>query len=371
MVIREIVGKRAVKLILDGRLKDGTRVREGVATYDPGDPEGKRVAWVKARDTKRSWEQEIAAGIFVPPAATRAAVPAGQPAVEITFGGYAARFLASPRATGEHRARLPQFVAIWKDRPLRSISRADVKAWIDARIMEVSASTLRKDASVLSVLFKDAIDAEIVEINPVSAVRLPKNDAERGAAYQPEEVTAILAGLTPDVRRVVAALALTGARAKEVRNLTWADLNEVKGTLRLTRYKTRSVTEFPVSAELAAVLDECRRAPVLNRTYIFADDAGVAWATEDRGRKITRAVEWTRKRLGIHPPGVDALHGFRHFFATQAVRRGVPIERLAYLMGHSNISMTARYFKVTADDCREAVRGHSLGTTGSAGAPTL
>ena len=185
MVIREIVGKRRVKLILDGRLADGTRFREPVAYFDPGDPEGKRTAWVKARDTKRTWDQEIAAGIFSPPSATRKASPAALATVGVTFGAYAARFLASPRATAEHRNRLPQFVALWKDRPLRSISRADVKAWIDARLAEVSASTLRKDASVLSVLFRDAIDAEIVEVNPVSAVRLPKNDTEPGGAYEP------------------------------------------------------------------------------------------------------------------------------------------------------------------------------------------
>ena len=110
------------------------------------------------------------------------------------------------------------------------------------------------------------------------------------------------------------------------------------------------------------MIEECRRAPVVNQTYIFADDAGVAWATGNNGRRLTRAVEWARKSRGIHAPTVDALHGFRHYFATQAVRRGVPIERLCFLLGHSNISMTSRYFKVTAEDCRDAVRGHGLGT---------
>lgn len=362
MVIREIHGKRGTKLIIDGRLADGTRVREKVAAYDPKDPEGKRVAWAKARALKRDWEQEIAAGIFSPPSASRKAEPAAVPVEAVTFGAYAARFLASSRATQEHRNRLPQFVARWADRPLRSIARADVKAWIDERMAEVSASTLRKDASVLSVLFKDAIDAEVVEINPVSAVRLPKNDSEPGGAYEPAEVAAILAAVPADCRRALEALALTGARAKEIRGLTWADYREGKGTVLLRRFKTRTVTEFPVSDELAAVIEECRKAPVVNREYVFADDAGTAWASEGRRRRLTRAVEGARKRLGIHAPTVDALHGFRHYFATQAVRRGVPIERLSYLLGHTNISMTARYFKVTAEDCREAVRGHGLGT---------
>lgn len=372
MVIREIVGKRGVKLMIDGRLADGTRVREKAASYDPRDPEAKRAAWLKARDTKRSWEQEIAAGIFTPPAAARAAekhARAAAPAAEtVTFGAYVARFLASPRASVEHRARLRPFSARWVTRQLASITKADVLAWKDDRLTKgVMISTLKKDLSALAMLFEDAIDSDIVKVNPVRLVRLPKNDSERGEAYEPAEVEKILAAVPSGLRRVLRALALTGARSKEIRNLTWSDYREVEGVLRVRRFKTNTATDFPVEGELRDLLEECRKAPVVNREYIFADDAGLSWVSLSRGQILTDTVSRIRKRLGIHPPNVDPIHGFRHFFATQAVRRGVPIERLSYLMGHSSLNMTQRYYRVTADDCRDAVRGHSLGTAISRG----
>jgi site-specific recombinase XerD len=43
-------------------------------------------------------------------------------------------------------------------------------------------------------------------------------------------------------------------------------------------------------------------------------------------------------------------HVGRHTFATWALRNGVPIERLAKMLGHTKITQTQRYAKVLAAD---------------------
>jgi integrase len=364
VVIREIRGKRATKLILDGRLADGTRLREKVAVYDPHDPESKRQAWVKARDTKRTWEQEIAAGIFSPPATARKAAPATPPAVEMTFAAYVAAFTErSPHRKPDHAARLAQFVALWGPRPLRSITPADLRIWLGERTRAAKVTTAKKDLSALSVLFWDAVEDGIIEANPARAIRKPKNDTEHGVPYRDDEMTALLAAVEPGVRRILLGFKLTGARSKELRELRWSDYDSKNALLKVTRFKTHAVTEYPVAAELKALLDDCAAQPVRS-LYIFADDAGKPWASKPRGLWLTQKVRGILKDLKITRDGIEPLHSFRHAFGYAAARAGVPLERLQFLMGHTTPQMTSYYFKLTGDDCREAARilGHSLGT---------
>ena len=50
------------------------------------------------------------------------------------------------------------------------------------------------------------------------------------------------------------------------------------------------------------------------------------------------------------------FHSFRHTFGTNLSRAGVPIEETAKLMGHADISITAKYYiNVNADRKKDAV----------------
>ena len=48
------------------------------------------------------------------------------------------------------------------------------------------------------------------------------------------------------------------------------------------------------------------------------------------------------------------LHDLRHSFATEAVRRGVPLPEASKLLGHSSIAMTMRYTHVSNADAEKA-----------------
>ena len=67
------------------------------------------------------------------------------------------------------------------------------------------------------------------------------------------------------------------------------------------------------------------------------------------------------KRIGVEP---HKFHAFRHTFGTNLSRASVPIEETSKLMGHSDISITAKYYVyVNAERRRAAVDkivGYSL-----------
>lgn len=52
----------------------------------------------------------------------------------------------------------------------------------------------------------------------------------------------------------------------------------------------------------------------------------------------------------VHP------HRFRRTGATMAIKAGMPIEKVSYLLGHESVSTTQIYLDINEDDIREAHR---------------
>ena len=57
-----------------------------------------------------------------------------------------------------------------------------------------------------------------------------------------------------------------------------------------------------------------------------------------------------RRRSGIENANP---HRFRHTFAVDMVREGMPLAVLKRLLGHSSIEMTMRYVNLSAEDVRQ------------------
>lgn len=70
-------------------------------------------------------------------------------------------------------------------------------------------------------------------------------------------------------------------------------------------------------------------------------------------RNVSKALNRYYKKINVTPKGV---HTYRHTFGTTLCAKGEPIERVAELMGHTDLNITAKYYvKVSFADKQRAV----------------
>lgn len=67
--------------------------------------------------------------------------------------------------------------------------------------------------------------------------------------------------------------------------------------------------------------------------------------------KIYRCLQSALKKIGLQ----GNVHKFRHTFASHLVMKGVGIETVSKLLGHSSIEMTMKYAHLAPDHLRKAV----------------
>ena len=71
--------------------------------------------------------------------------------------------------------------------------------------------------------------------------------------------------------------------------------------------------------------------------------------TEKAVRDLLAKVGYQARAEGAHP------HALRHSFATELLRKGVPITAVGALLGHESLQTAARYTQPSEEDLRAAV----------------
>ena len=128
----------------------------------------------------------------------------------------------------------------------------------------------------------------------------------------------------------------TGLRLSDALTLRWASVSLEENVIRvITQKKNRPVT-VPLSDVVRGALQELRKRPVISE-FVFLDENDKPLTKEKVSRKfaMAKAVAGITRRLRIHD--------LRHTFASTLVSSGVNLKVVSDLLGHTNITTTARY----------------------------
>ncbi len=143
----------------------------------------------------------------------------------------------------------------------------------------------------------------------------------------------------------------SGLRSREVLALRLSDVSVLEEEIHVSG-KGEKDRVLPLAPYVRRVLSsylEVER-PETTHEVVFVSLKG-----QRRGQPMTPAglreiFRYHRKRSGIEKANP---HRFRHTFAVDMIREGMPLPVLKRLMGHSNIEMTMRYVNLSAEDVRE------------------
>ena len=228
----------------------------------------------------------------------------------------------------------------------------------------LSAQTCGHVRAVLRAALNDALeDGRVVRNAAVGKVaRPPRVPARRQTEYSPEDVLAILDAL-PDagLRRLASIAVASGLRQGELLGLRWDDLAEgqlrvshalqrVAGTYQLVEPKSLSSRrKVPLSAAALEELEVQRQDQATAR-----EAAGHRWKdsipdlmwTTDHGQPLSGSSLTHRFEKAIEAAGLPAIrwHDLRHVFATLLLNARVELATVSHLLGHSNVSLTAKTY---------------------------
>ena len=168
--------------------------------------------------------------------------------------------------------------------------------------------------------------------------------------YDETDLDRFFRACTKEEETIFRTFSYTGLREQELAHLHWADLNLAKGMLTVRAKpeegfipKDWEEREIPLHPKLTAALKEL---PRRHETLVFPTMNG-----RPNGhllRMLKEIVERAKLR------GRWYLHKFRKTFATRALENA-DIRTVQALLGHKNITTTARYLSTSTDKMREAV----------------
>lgn len=228
------------------------------------------------------------------------------------------------------------------NKPIRFIDANDIRRCL-SDMMERGCSpvTVNNTRRVLSTFFQWLENEDIIRKSPVKRTKALKEERGDKRPFSDEDV-AKLRRACADVRdrSILEMLLSSGMRVSELCGINRADVNMHERECEvLGKGNKRRMCYFSAEAEL--YLKEYLN----SRT----DDGEALFVAKNRsGARLGKsAIEKAMRDLGrmagvsnVHP------HRFRRTFATNKLRRGMKLEDIQQLLGHSNIETTLIYAKV-------------------------
>jgi integrase len=266
---------------------------------------------------------------------------------------------------------------VFGSRPLDTITRADVKAFLLSKISKgVNVRTVKGIKAVLSTLFTQAIEDGHIQTNPAASMGKILKAKDRTLDHEFSPLTAEELEVYLDTCRaeypayypLFLTLSRTGMRLGETLGLQWGDIDhnsrfiEIKRAItagRVTTPKSGKVRRVKMTPQLAGVLADLltrRKEEKLRRgwadmpEWVFATREGNPFdPAQVRGRVHYRICE----KAGLRR---FRIHDLRHTYATLRISRGHNIADVQKQLGHASIKITVdTYFHWLPSDQKNEV----------------
>ena len=230
--------------------------------------------------------------------------------------------------------------------PFDQVGTYDIRYYLACmKDQGVSNRTLENYRSYISAFYHWMVREDFLDKNPCVKIQPIKYKEEVRTAFSETDIDSIRSACDTERDRAICELLLSsGLRVAELVNLDISDVDlsnlsvhirEGKGSKERTVYMT-DVCAMHIKKYLFTRID---REPSL-----FISARKKQRLTTSGVRAILKQIEKKASVSNVHP------HRFRRTFATSLARRGMDIQTISKLMGHSNLQTTMIY--VAMDESR-------------------
>lgn len=227
-------------------------------------------------------------------------------------------------------------------RPFTEMGAYDVRFFLATeKERGISDAYLENMRSYLSTFFQWMTDEEIITKNPMSRLKPIRCPSEVRKPFTDIEIDALRSAChNLKDRALIEILLSTGVRVSELAKMEVKDINQTTLAVHVVHGKgkkerithTTPVCLKHLNAYLNARSEKDSPAVFCNLYHEPLGVGGIQTILKDIGKRA--GVE------DVYP------HRFRHTFATNLAKRGMDIQEIQRLLGHTNISTTMRYISI-------------------------
>lgn len=247
------------------------------------------------------------------------------------------------RKEKEGRRIAESMLTTWKalkgtfaDREAESIGDETCNAYIASRHqIGRSDGTIWTELNHLRIVLGWA--AKRGRISRAPYIKLPPKPAPRDRWLTRDEVGRLKNAATgPHIRLFIILAIATGGRKEALLSLKWEQVDFVRGIIHLddqkSPHKRKGRASVPMNRTITAALHEARKAA--------QSDHVIEWAG-DRVKSVKRSLAKTAEKAGVKDV---TAHVFRHSAAIWMISEGIPMEKVAQYLGHSDDRITQRVY---------------------------
>lgn len=246
---------------------------------------------------------------------------------------------------------------------LRSITKADVEAWVKAMATQdrgedkprgLAPGTIHTRFSNVRTVLRAAVADRKISVDPTLGVKLPKTRRAEVAMRIPsaDDVRRLLAAAAPEYRALIAVCAFAGLRLGEAAALRVGDIDFLGRSIAVTRQVQRANggqveirapkhgSERSVSAadgllQLLAQHVALRGLQGAQSAWMFPGEREGQPAHQN-----TVGHAWRTAKARAKIEGTLRLHDLRHFYASGLIAAGCDVATVQHALGHSSPTIT-------------------------------
>ncbi len=235
-------------------------------------------------------------------------------------------------------------------RHLDDINQHHIELFQYVLLKKKSAASSNRQFTTYSHFFKKCVEFNYILESPLKNFKKKKEVQPIRTLWTGKEIDSVLKNSPPWFKFAFMFLALTGARPIELCNLRKRHHSVNDSSVRLFCDKSMAGSRLlPISQPAQKIiLSLCKN---LNESdFVFRSSVNTKLSTD----RLNKTLAKIQKRHGLKRIPIYSL---RHTYATDLCNKGINIEIVRKLLGHSQIRTTQKYIKIDFLELKKVVNG--------------